>query len=123
MQSYEQLKKHLKDLEAQLQQREVRASQEQLDELIADDFYEIGVSGTVWTKPAVIEALKDESFSQRSISDFSLTMLAAEVALVTYRGHRYATPERPSADSLRSSIWKYFDGKWKMVFHQGTPLT
>ena len=22
--------------------------------------------------------------------------------------------------SLRSSIWKYYDGKWKMVFHQGT---
>ncbi|WP_234122172.1 hypothetical protein [Clostridium hydrogenum] len=22
--------------------------------------------------------------------------------------------------TLRSSIWKYRDGKWKMIFHQGT---
>ena len=36
--------------------------------------------------------------------------------------HRGATAVRPSADSLRSSIWRLRDGRWRMVFHQGTAL-
>ncbi|QNK02342.1 DUF4440 domain-containing protein [Dyella telluris] len=113
---------HLFDLETQLHRQEVRADEEALRRLIAPDFFEFGVSGTQWTREAVIQALRGESFSPREVSDFRLTLLAEDVALVTYRGYRVATPQRPGADSLRSSIWRLRDGRWQMQFHQGTPL-
>lgn len=113
---------HLLDLETQLHQQDVRADAETLRRLIAEDFFEFGVSGTVWTRDAVVEALRGESFSPRQVSEFRLTMLADDVALVTYRGHRIATADRAAADSLRSSIWKQGEAGWQMVFHQGTSL-
>jgi len=113
---------HLIDLETQLHRQEVRADADALRTLIADDFFEFGVSGTVWTRELVIEALKDEAFSPRESKDFRLILLAEGVALLTYRAHRGATAVRPSADSLRSSIWRLHEGRWQMVFHQGTAL-
>jgi len=113
---------HLINLETQLHRQDVRADADALRMLIADDFFEFGVSGTVWTRASVIEALKDEAFSPREAKDFRLTLLAEGVALLTYRAHRGATAARPSADSLRSSIWRLHEGRWQMVFHQGTAL-
>lgn len=109
-------------LEGALHLREVRASAVRLEELLDADFHELGVSGAVWTRAAIIEALRDEAFSPRTMSDFRVLRMASDVALVTYRAHREATPERPAADSLRSSLWKRRQGRWRMVFHQGTAL-
>ncbi|WP_114239396.1 DUF4440 domain-containing protein [Dyella sp. C9] len=117
-----ELADHLHDLETRLHRQDVRADAEALRQLIAEDFFEFGVSGTVWTREAVIQALHGEAFSPREVSEFRVTRLADDVALVTYRGHRQATPERPAADSLRSSIWRRHDGAWQMLFHQGTVL-
>ncbi len=122
MESLDRLEEQLRERETALHRQEVRASASRLSELIDDDFFEFGVSGAMWDKRAVIDALKNESFSERSISDFKITLLAPDVALVTYRSHRAATAARPGADSLRSSIWKRISGQWKMVFHQGTTL-
>ncbi|WP_130620328.1 DUF4440 domain-containing protein [Dyella amyloliquefaciens] len=116
------LEAHLIDLETQLHRQDVRADADALRRLIAGDFFEFGVSGTVWTREAVIDALKDEAFSPREANDFRLTLLADGAALLTYRAHRVATAARPAADSLRSSIWRLHEGQWQMVFHQGTPL-
>ncbi|MBJ2156037.1 VOC family protein [Variovorax sp. IB41] len=110
-------------LEGALHLREVRSSAAQLEELLDDDFRELGVSGIEWTRPAIIEALRDEAFSERTISDFRVQRMAPDIALVTYRAHRDAIPERPAADSLRSSLWRLRRGRWRMAFHQGTPLS
>ena len=48
---------HLLDLETQLHRQDVRADEAALRQLIAEDFFEFGVSGTVWTRDAVVEAL------------------------------------------------------------------
>ncbi len=109
-------------LEGALHRREVRASAAQLAELLDEDFHELGVSGTVWTRAAITEALREEAFSERTMSDFHVRRMATDVALVTYRVHREANAERPAADSLRSSLWKCRQGRWRMVFHQGTAL-
>ena len=120
--SAEDLHALLLKLEGALHQREVRASAAQLEELLDDDFRELGVSGTEWTRPAIIEALRDETFSERTISDFRVQRMAPDIALATYRAHRAAIPGRPEADSLRSSLWRLRRGRWRMIFHQGTPL-
>ncbi|WP_395318533.1 VOC family protein [Variovorax sp. UC74_104] len=110
-------------LEGALHLREVRASAARLEELLDDDFHELGVSGTVWTRAAIIEALRDEAFSERTMSDFRVLRMGPDVALVTYRAHREAIAQRPGADSLRSSLWRRRSGRWRMAFHQGTPLS
>ena len=122
MEANEYLKERLRELESMLHSRQVRASPEALNTLLADEFFEFGVSGTIWTKQPVIEALRTESFSERSIEEFKVALLAEDVALVTYRGRRHATADRPAASSLRSSIWKRIGAQWRMIFHQGTPL-
>ena len=109
-------------LEGALHLREVRASAAQLEQLLDDDFHELGVSGAVWTRPAIIEALREEAFSQRTMTDFRVLRMAPDVALVTYHVRREAIPERPGAQSLRSSLWRCRAGRWRMAFHQGTPL-
>lgn len=118
----EELDALLMQLEGALHLREVRASAAKLEELLDDDFHELGVSGTVWTRAAIVDALRDEAFSERVMSDFRVLRMARDVALVTYQVHREAIAERPAADSLRSSLWKCRNGQWRMVFHQGTAL-
>lgn len=112
----------LLEREGALHLREVRASAARLEELLDEDFHELGVSGTVWTRDAIVDALRDEAFSPRTMTDFRVLRMANDVALVTYRVHREASAERPAADSLRSSLWRCRQGRWRMAFHQGTPL-
>jgi glyoxylase I family protein len=120
MTPFSELEAHLLELEAELHQQAVRADAARLGELLEDEFFEFGVSGTVWNKQGVIDALRGEPFSARSISDFKLTPLADDVMLVTYRAQRSATSQRPAAESLRSSIWRRRSGVWRMLFHQAT---
>jgi hypothetical protein len=119
--SHMQLAEQLQELERSLQLRAVRSDAQKLDEILADDFREFGVSGGVWSKHAVIEALRVETFSERRVSEFKLTLLAEDVALVTYRCERMASEQRPAAKSLRCSIWRRRDSRWQMLFHQATP--
>jgi len=114
------LDEHLKTLEETLLRPEVRTSAESLSELLADDFVEFGSSGRVWTKPDIIEALQDETSARLSMSEFTVKLLAENVALATYRAAKFT--DRGSVKSLRCSIWTLREGRWQIVFHQGTRL-
>jgi hypothetical protein len=53
------------------------------------------------------------------MKNFYVRQISSEVALVTY----CAVIENSlgiEIDSLRSSIWKSTNGKWQILFHQGT---
>jgi hypothetical protein len=110
------LEKHLRELEERLLQTEVRKSPEELDQLLADDFVEIGSSGRLFNKQQIIEGLINETPVHRTLLDFKIKLLAPDVALVTYRVHNHEEQRY----SLRSSIWKRNEDRWQMVFHQGT---
>ena len=112
----------LRHLEEQLLQPQVRASRERLAELLADDFIEFGSSGKVFDKKKVIAGLAKETSTKLSLSKFAVTMLADNIALVTYRAARSAGRGRRPVQSLRSSIWRLREGDWQMVFHQGTRI-
>ena len=113
---------HLQALEAALQSAAVRADSASLAQLLAEEFVEFGSSGNVWTRAATLADLPAEQFTPRSISDFQAQLLADDVALLTYRSQRHAAGAVPASASLRSSLWKWRDGRWQMAFHQGTPI-
>jgi hypothetical protein len=108
----------LRHLEEQLLQPEVRDSTERLAALLAKDFVEFGSSGQVFNKKQIIAALANETPTERSLSDLEATMLAEDIALVTYRATRRS--HAGAVHTLRSSIWRRSDGQWQTVFHQGT---
>lgn len=109
------LKDHIRQLEEKLLTSEVRSSRIELKKLLADDFFEIGSSGRILYKGEVI-ADDGIGIVKMKLSDFEIHPLSDDIVLATYRIFN----EISNQHSLRSSIWKQFEGEWKMVFHQGT---
>jgi hypothetical protein len=120
MDTAEQDVSQFRELEERLFRVEVRSSPEALAALLAVDFVEFGRSGLAFDRRSVIDALQQERPVERTISDFSIRRLAENVTLVTYRSARRMEGGQ-AVHSLRSSIWTMIDGRWQMVFHQGTP--
>ena len=118
----DQLKNYLKSLEQKLLLRETRKNPHELEKIIADKFFEIGSSGKIWNKKTVIEALNNEPQTDISMTDFRFTLLSENVALINYTSHHKQNNDNPSFKSLRTSVWKKFNGNWKIIFHQGTPV-
>lgn len=115
----EGLARHLRELEESLLTPEIRKSPTLVD-LLADAFIEFGSSGRTYTKAELVAALQAESPSKQTTSDFKVTELSPEVALVTYRIHCH---REPPVCTLRSSVWTRSGEQWRMIFHQGTPTT
>ena len=112
---------HLKQLEEALLSNAVRRDPEQVAALLADEFREFGSSGRTFSKATILEELQTESPDRQvTLSDFTCSMLSPQIALVTYRTRRL-TPIAPPFHALRSSVWVLRDGRWQIVFHQGTP--
>ena len=117
----------LRRLEEELLKPEVRHSPSQVGGLLSDDFVEFGSSGGAFNKQQVIEALQQEGPAdptiRLSLVDFIERRLASDVILVTYRTIQEGGSGTRQESRLRSSIWKLIEGRWQMVFHQGTPST
>jgi hypothetical protein len=109
--------------EERLLQSDVRTSPEVLSALIADEFIEIGNSGRFYTKQDVIDILKNESAFEGTITNFQIMQLSSKIVLATCRMEETPKVGFQTRISVRSSLWKFTDGKWKIVFHQGTMLT
>jgi hypothetical protein len=106
---------HLFELETSLHKKQVRNSTESTSALLADAFIEFGSSGRVWNKASIIESMRREAVDQQvTVEDFAARGLAPDVVLVTYISRKGA------GSTLRSSIWKRCEGRWQMIFHQGT---
>ena len=111
------LKEQLFQLEEKLLKPEIRTSKEELTNLLADIFFEFGSSGKVLYKDATIGEMT-LSLVQIQLSDFEIHPLSDEIVLTTYRIYNVMNQQH----SLRSSVWKLIDGRWKMHFHQGTEI-
>lgn len=123
MDKEESLHRQLYDLEERLLQPEVRHSESVLASLLADEFVEFGSSGQACDKRSIIESLATEQPVRISISQFKALPLAPGLALVTYQAAAISSEGGPVKHSLRSSVWKLTSGRWRMVFHQGTPIS
>ncbi|MEK4425265.1 nuclear transport factor 2 family protein [Solibacillus sp. FSL K6-1523] len=112
------LKEQLFQLEEKLLKPEIRISNDELTNLLADSFFEFGSSGKVLYKNESVGEM-NLGIVQMEMSDFEIHPLSEEIVLTTYRIYNAMTEQH----SLRSSIWKLIDGRWKMHFHQGTKVT
>jgi hypothetical protein len=114
----------LRDLEERLLSAGGRASPRIIGELLAEDFLEFGSSGGTSDKRDALKFLPEESRDGHRYeyvpANWQVRDLAEGVALVTYRVTRKDLTTGTSLTSLRSSIWQHRDGRWQMVFHQGT---
>ena len=96
--------------------RNVRASRDRLEALLADDFAEFGTTGLVYSKHDVLEQLPAQAAFESRLDGFALRVLAPNLVLAVYRLRAY------EEESLRSSIWRHEGGRWRMTFHQGTVI-
>jgi hypothetical protein len=115
-----------RELEERLLRPDVRSPAEEIAKLLADEFIEFGRSGRVFNKHHIIEALRDEHAEglspARTADGLAVRRLTKDVALVTYRTVSRISTTEEKGRTLRSSIWKRIDGRWQMMFHQGTPV-
>ena len=113
---------HLRALEEELLQPAVRKTASRLAALLADDFMEFGSSGRVFDKHSIIDTLSSESPARHSLTNFRALPLGPGVVLTTYLATSYGASGEQPIHSLRSSVWRLLEGRWQMVFHQGTPF-
>ena len=113
---------HLKRLEIELHQPEVRTDIERLDELLHESFLEFGKSGVSFTKAEILKLLLEESRPSRIWSEaYECSLLSDSIALLTYKAAHADDSGVLSKHSLRSSIWIETPRGWQVRFHQGTP--
>lgn len=95
----------------------VRADPAQVGALLAPEFSEFGASGRVFDRAAILATLASEGPKEaRRTRGFKLRLIAPGAALTTWRVLR-----DDGVETLRSSVWQQqADGRWLMVFHQGT---
>jgi len=96
----------------------VRADPAQIRALLAPEFVEFGASGRVFDRDGIVATLASEGprrAAARQARGFKLRLLAAGAVLTTWRVQR-----DDGIETLRSSVWQQQDGRWLMVFHQGT---
>ncbi|MFZ5979041.1 MAG: DUF4440 domain-containing protein [Candidatus Zixiibacteriota bacterium] len=122
MKADDTVREQLYNLELRLQRLEVRSSPEQLRGLLADEFVEIGGSGRVYDRDAIIAALFEETCIRITMTDFNAVVITADTVLVTYRAAISEGDRVKMHKSWRSSLWRNRDSRWQMVFHQGTPI-
>lgn len=112
---------HVIALERSLRDPAVRTDPEAVTALLAPDFREVGASGRVWDRAAIVAELAGELAEADAPAvrdeDMDATELALGVVLLTYvstAGVRRAQ---------RSSVWcrDATDGRWRLRHHQGTP--
>jgi ribonuclease HI len=102
-------------LERELLGPEVRGDIGRTGVLLHPDFMEIGSSGRVWTRDAMMMALEEDPGEHTELEILGADRIGAEAVLLTYRS--YAR----SGTVLRSSLWVLDNGRWRLRFHQGTP--
>jgi ribonuclease HI len=102
-------------LERELLRPEVRSDIGRTGVLLHPEFTEIGSSGRIWTRDAMMMSLEESPGGPTELEVISADRIGADTILLTYRSHSRA------GAALRSSLWVLDGGQWRLRFHQGTP--
>jgi hypothetical protein len=108
-------------LELSLLRESVRKDAARMGLLLAKEFCEFGASGKVYSKAEVIAELQAEQERRIAMEDFFSQMIDTCTMLVRYRSVREGE-DGVTVEALRSSVWVMRDGRWQILFHQGTRI-
>lgn len=101
--------------EQELHDSSVRRDRERVEALLHPEFTEIGRSGTLWNRAAMIEAmLAEPPRPTPSADEWEFSTVAPQLVLVTYRLTRSGNASR------HSSLWDISTEPPRVRFHQGT---
>ena len=98
----------------------VRTDPLALERWLDPEFTEIGQSGRLWTRDEILDDLitTDQSdYAEAELTEPLVRELAPHCYLLTY------VVQIGDRRSRRSSIWRFRDGQWQMIFNQGTQLS
>ncbi|WP_457965766.1 ribonuclease HI family protein [Arthrobacter sp. D1-29] len=102
-------------LERELLGPDVRGDIGRTGVLLHPDFMEIGSSGRIWTRDAMMMALEEDPGERTELEVLGADRIGTDAVLLTYRSYSR------SGTTLRSSLWVLDGGRWRLRFHQGTP--
>jgi ribonuclease HI len=105
----------VESLERELLRPETRADLGRTGVLLHPDFTEIGTSGRIWARDAMMMALEDDPGGRTELEVLGADRLGEKAVLLTYRSHTR------KGSALRSSLWVLEGSQWRLRFHQGTP--
>jgi hypothetical protein len=90
-----------------------------LEQMTAEDFWEVGASGRRYAREFVFGVLEQRRTAPQAnvweITDLHCRMLAGEVYLLTY-----TLLQDNVRLTRRATIWERTPEGWKIVYHQGT---
>jgi len=101
---------------------EFGTSRADFDRMMAEDFWEVGASGRVYSRDFVLETLPERSHAPTEdhwvLTDFACREVAPQVFLTTYQ-----LEQDGGRLSRRSTLWRYTAEGWKILYHQGTLIS
>ena len=118
--SDDELLAELSSLERELHVACIASNVSRVSEIIHADFKEFGRSGKTWNKAMLLQALDGSPSPDFHSQDFAIHSRKADSCLLTYRSADVAPGGELERHALRSSLWTRMNGRWQMIFHQGT---
>lgn len=101
--------------EIELMRSSTRSKSPRVQELLHEEFVEIGRSGRRWTRDEIVSSLAAErDYVQPDVSEWAFVELSVGLVLVTYLAHA------ADFESRHASIWDISVTPPQMRFHQGT---
>ena len=85
-----------------------------VESLLADDFREVSASGREWDRVSMLRELVGMPLRRHRTTEVRCATLSDTMALLNYR------TVVSGRETLRVSLWVLRDGRWQMLFHQGT---
>ena len=91
--------------------------------MVADDYWEVGASGTVYGRAGVLDVLERryadpvyDPMAGLEVSDFACRQAGDGTWLVTYGLRQDARLTR------RLTVWRHEGGRWIALYHEGTVI-
>jgi hypothetical protein len=110
----------LRKLEEELWREATRFDRRRMEEVIAADFFEFGMSGRMYRREDTLAVKRAPIDAVLPLPNFQARLLSPEIAQVTYDSA--VTYDGIVFHAHRSSIWSRTASGWKLRFHQGTPF-
>ncbi|WKE64795.1 DUF4440 domain-containing protein [Gallaecimonas kandeliae] len=97
---------------------EFGSSRQDFERMMAEEFWEVGASGQVYSRAFVLDTLEQRhggpAKEELVVTNFRCQRLAADLYLASYN------LDQSGRITQRASLWRQTPDGWQVVYHQGT---